>query len=72
MTKVDSINGYDFYIDAGIGDKQTMYNIVPVGSQAPAGGYYNRTYIERIKGVKFPDRYQPTKHGMSELYYLAS
>lgn len=68
MIKVDTINGYDFYLEVGSRDKQTLYNIVPEGSPAPNGGYYNRRYIEKIKGVKFPDRYQPTLHGTRELY----
>lgn len=68
MTRIDSHSGYDFYIASGMGDRPTLYNIVPAGSPAPEGGYRNRQYIERIKGVKFPDRYQPTQHGMTELY----
>jgi len=69
MTLVEkNYMGYDFYIQAGCGDKQTIYNIVPTGSIAPTSGYYNRQYIEILKGVKFPNRYQPTLHGMSELY----
>jgi hypothetical protein len=68
MTKVDSYGGYDFYLQSAIGDRPALYNIVPQGSPAPTGGYLNRQYIEKIKGVKFPDRYQPTLHGMSELY----
>jgi hypothetical protein len=72
MIKVDTLSGYDFYICAGVGDRQTLYNIVPQGSAAPGGGYRNRQYIERIKGVKFPDRYQPTLHGCKELYMYNS
>jgi hypothetical protein len=68
MTKVDNYGGYDFYIQAARGDRPALYNIVPQKSLAPEGGYRNRQYIEKIKGIKFPDRYQPTLHGMSELY----
>ena len=68
MTLVERGVTHDFYIEAGKGDTPTLYNIVPAGSPAPEGGYRNRQYIERIKGVKFPDRYQPTQHGMTELY----
>lgn len=69
MTLVEkNYQGYDFYIEAGLGDRQTKWNIVPTGSPAPEGGYFNRQYIEKIKGVRFPDRYQPTLHGTSELY----
>ena len=66
MRLVERLNGYDFYI---CGDSNGMlYNIVPEKSPAPASGYHNRQYIEKIKGIKFPDRYQPTLHGMTELY----
>ena len=68
MTKVDSYGGYDFYLQTAKGDRPALYNIVPQNSLAPEGGYRNRQYIEKIKGIKFPDRYQPTLHGMSELY----
>lgn len=68
MQKVHTESGYDFYLEGPCGDSQAIYNIVPEGSPAPNGGYYNRRYIEKIKGVKFPDRYQPTLHGTNELY----
>lgn len=68
MRKVDSIGEYDFYMKSAGGDANALYNIVPKGSPAPKGGYRNMQYIEKIKGVKFPDRYQPTKHGMTNLY----
>lgn len=71
MTHVHNENGYSFYIGAQTirgGRKVTVYNILPCSDPAPKGGYPNRQYIERIKGVKFPDRYQPTKHGMGETY----
>ena len=68
MAKVYSDDNYDFYIKCGNGDKPTTYNIVPKNSFIPTGGYVSRSYIEKIKGVKFPDRYQPTLHGMGETY----
>lgn len=71
MTKVDSFGGYDFYIGTRVttgGGRLAEYNIVPAGSAAPASGYLSRPYIEKIKGVKFPDRYQPTLHGTRETY----
>jgi hypothetical protein len=68
MSKVTTVDGYDFYIWVGNGDFPTLYNIVPEGSPAPGGGYPNRRFIERVKGVRFPDRYQPTLHGSSETY----
>lgn len=68
MTFVETKEGYDFYIRAGHGNTPTLYNIVKAKSEVPVGGYPNRRYIERIKGVKFPDRYQPTLHGMQETY----
>lgn len=70
MTKVETIGDYDFYIGLITTGKeaQTLYNIVPKSSKEPVGGYPNRLYIERIKGIKFPNRYQPTLHGMTETY----
>lgn len=68
MKKVDSYSGYDFYIHCGDGDNPNLYNIVKTGDLPPVGGYPNRRYIERIKGIKFPDKYQPTKYGKSETY----
>jgi len=58
MTKVDSKDGYDFYLQSNIGDQPGLYNIVPAGSPAPCGGYPNMDYIERRKGIRFPERYQ--------------
>lgn len=68
MTKVYSDENYDFYIKCGNGDIPTIYNIVPKNSFVPTSGYVSRNYIEKVKGVKFPDRYQPTLHGMRETY----
>ena len=56
MTLVDTIGGYDFYV--GRSGTRRVYNIVPHSSKAPRGGYLCMEYIEKIKGVKFPDRYQ--------------
>lgn len=54
MTLINTFNGYAFYI----GEKKTgkragerYYNIVPIGSPAPNGGYYSPEYICKIKGV---------------------
>ena len=66
MRRIDSYSGYDFYVgNATIkgGFIVKVYNILPEGSIEPKSGYNNMQYIERIKGVKFPDRYQPTLHG---------
>lgn len=79
MRKVHQENGYLFYIGTTTikgGSFQMLYNIVPepktteekLAFKEPESGYPNRQYIERIKGIKFPDRYQPTLHGMKELY----
>ena len=68
MRKVDSYNGYDFYYKGAGGDRNALYNIVSKGSPAPEGGYRNIQYIEKIKHIKFPNRYQPTLHGMTNLY----
>jgi hypothetical protein len=55
MTKVHSEGGYDFYISSWHGDVPALYyNIVPSG-QRPTCGYLNRRYIERVKGIKFPE-----------------
>jgi hypothetical protein len=51
---------YDFYISAD----GTLYNIVPTGQKAPAGGYRSVGYIEHIKHVKFPEKYLPNKDSL--------
>lgn len=61
MTKVDTLENLDFYIGTHVGRggyRYMIYNIVPKGSTRPTGGYLNMKYIEKIKGVKFPERYQ--------------
>ena len=55
MKLIDSYEGYDFYYQPKNGNSNALYNIVPDGSIAPEGGYRNMQYIEKIKGVKFPD-----------------
>jgi len=57
LVKVHTELGYDFYLLTSCGDREAVYNIVPQGSTAPHGGY-RQEYIEDVKGVKFPDRYQ--------------
>lgn len=42
MTKVETKEGYDFYIHAGHEDVPILWNIVPEGSRTPEGGYPNR------------------------------
>lgn len=71
MHKVHAEFGYDFYIgsvEEKKGHPRYVYNIVRKGSNAPEGGYYDMRWIEKVKGVQFPDRYQPTRHGMRHLY----
>lgn len=71
MIRVHSCDRYDYYIGSTNfkdGCSQRIYNIVPRGTKEPASGYPNMQYIEDTKGVKFPDRYQPTLHGMRNLY----
>ena len=68
MAKLHSSDKYDFYASSTIGNNQALYNIVSRGSSAPKGGYHNMRYIENIRGERFPDRYQPTKHGTNSLY----
>lgn len=73
MRKVDTSYGYDLYIGNDRDENgffKTVYNIVKENSPAPDGGYYNMKWIKKIKGVKFHDRYQPTKNGMADLYLL--
>lgn len=48
--------GYDFYIGTDENQKH-FYNIVKHGNPTPAGGYYNREFIEKKKGIKFPSRF---------------
>lgn len=49
LTKVNTFGGYDYY--RGESEKGTIYNIVPQGSPAPSGGYYNKTYICAVKNL---------------------
>ena len=35
--------------------KKFLFNIVPTGSSEPTGGFFQKTQIENLKGVKFPD-----------------
>jgi hypothetical protein len=62
MKKIHADNTYDFYIghiSATIEHGTILlYNIVPKNSLAPKGGYENMAFIENIKHVKFPERYQ--------------
>jgi hypothetical protein len=50
MRKVLTLNRYDYYIGRDT-DGKYYYNIVPSGSEAPGGGYYNKSFIARLKGV---------------------
>jgi hypothetical protein len=52
LKKVGSAGNYDFY--KGSDEGRTVWNIVPKGSKAPAGGYHDKGHIEKVKGVKFP------------------
>ena len=54
MTKIGSSNKYDFYSGFDKGKNKPFHNIVPKGQKAPEGGYYEKEYIEKIKGEKFP------------------
>lgn len=68
MRKVHCDGKYDFYFQAACGDDQALYNIVTAGSPTPEGGYFNMKWIEKVKGVRFPCRYQPELHGTTHLY----
>jgi hypothetical protein len=52
MDKVGTSPNYDFYI--GMDNQREFFNIVPKGSQPPSAGYFNQTWIERVKGEPFP------------------
>jgi hypothetical protein len=56
MKKVETHDGYDFYIAEGY-SLNIVYNIVPEGSPAPVSGYFDRESIEKIKGVRFNAAY---------------
>lgn len=49
MTLVISANGYDYY--RGGDDQKTFFNLVPVGSPPPNGGYFNPFWICNVKNV---------------------
>lgn len=51
MKLVDSDDKYDYYI--GEAEGRLVYNIVTKGSDVPSAGFYNKTFIEKIKGVSF-------------------
>ena len=79
MREIHKENGYIFYIGRERmkdGCFRELWNIVSepkttqekLSFQPPTTGYPNRRWIEKVKGIKFPDRYQPTLHGMSETY----
>lgn len=53
MTKFAVSNGYDLYIGTD-GDGVRIYNAKPTGEPAPASGYYDKEYCEKVKKVKFP------------------
>jgi len=55
MKHIHTDDKYDYYLGyGGVTGNSPIYNIVPKGSEPPSGGYFGRTYIEGIKGVKFP------------------
>jgi len=79
MTEVHKDGGYLFYVGSECmedGCSRDIYNIVPepktiqdkLNFSPPATGYSNRRWIEKVMNIKFPDRYQPTLHGMQETY----
>ena len=61
MTKIHSDGRYDYYhsaIPLPSGGQYNVWNIVPVGSKAPKGGYMDQQYIEKIKKVQFPPEWR--------------
>lgn len=48
--KLNTADGYDFYIGSDTRHK-ILYNIVPQGTPAPKGGYYDRENIAKVNGV---------------------
>lgn len=57
MKKVHTADGYDFYI--GKKKSKKIYNIVPEGSPPPSSEYCTIAYIEKMKGLRFPEQYRP-------------
>lgn len=62
LTKVHSDTQFDYYCSPAFGDEAALYNIVPVGSPPPSGGYYRIEEIEKRKGTLFPERYHRPRY----------
>ena len=43
--------GYDYYKGLDNTTGKWFYNVVPTDQPAPAGGYYDKSYILKIKGI---------------------
>ena len=47
-------SGYKFYSGFDDNAQKFVYNILPsYQTEVPTTGYYDREYIEKVKGVKF-------------------
>ena len=79
MREVHNEKGYLFYIGKERmkgGCSRDLWNIIPepkttkekLSFKPPETGYPNRRWIEKVKGIKFPDRYQPTLNKTTEVY----
>ena len=51
MKKVNTAQGYDFWIGGLDGQCAHYYNITPEGTLEPDGGYFSAQYIANIKHV---------------------
>ncbi len=51
LTKAE--DGYKFYTGTDENNGKKVFNIVPEYAQEPESGYYDKTQIEKVKGVKF-------------------
>lgn len=52
---IDKIDGFELYCWEDPDTKKFLFNIVPTGSSEPTGGFFQKTQIENLKGIKFPD-----------------
>jgi hypothetical protein len=53
MKHLKTENGYKFFRGIDHNSGKYAYNIVPKYAKNPTAGYYDKSYIEKIKGVKF-------------------
>ena len=57
LFKVGEQNNYRLWAGVDENNGKTVYNATPLyHKKAPQSGYYDKSYIEKIKGVKFPEK----------------